>query len=94
LDALIKQHHETGEYGFCHLAMPQTQWGAFRARDLPRPEPRPAWAPDLGQIMGLPIVLDNDVPHNEWQLRTNESREVVKSGVTRKPEEGSPNVHR
>lgn len=82
LDALVKERYETGAHGGCHIAVPDELWLAIQARDLPRPAPKPAWAPDLGQLLGLPIVLDADLGEGEWRLVESTTRRVVKSGTT------------
>lgn len=83
LDNLVKHRYETGAYGNAHLALSTSAWTAMRARDLPKPKPKLPWEPDLMQLLGIPMVVDDDLPDDEWRLVDNTTKQALRSGVLR-----------
>lgn len=78
LRELVKRRYETGDYGHAHLALRADQLSRYAHTD-----PRPLWDPDrtMDALMGVPIVVDDTVPPNRWELRDNATGNVVTAGV-------------
>lgn len=49
---------------------------------VPSAQPRPAWqSGGLGPLTGIPIVRDQDLPSNAWELRDARTGEVLDEGT-------------
>ncbi len=51
-------------------------------RRQPAPPPPPLFgAPQLGNLLGIPIVVDETLPDGAWELVENSTREVLHAGT-------------
>jgi hypothetical protein len=82
INALVRERYETGAYGNAHLRMPQSLLDEF-CDSLPRRTP--AWEPwvpkPLGDLMGIPVVVDPTLPDGVWRLVDTGTDEVLHEGV-------------
>lgn len=62
---LVRHRHDTGAFGGAHFRLDERQMAKLRT--LAKPEPPPFPAP-MGDIMGIPLVIDAELPANVWRL--------------------------
>ncbi|MEV4416135.1 hypothetical protein [Catellatospora sp. NPDC049609] len=77
LTGAMRRHHETGEYHGTHIRVSSATMDS-----LPRAAPRPAWAPNLDALLGLSVVIDDELPLGAWRLVDNRSGEVRLQGTS------------
>lgn len=78
LTELVKRHYETGCYGTARLRMRQSTFG-----ELKHAHQAPSFSPfdSLGQLMSIPIVVDEEVPDGEFRLVDNSTGEILATGL-------------
>lgn len=71
---IVRERHETGAYGNCHLQVHPTVLERMKAATAP-PErtPEPAWASGgwadaWKRLLAIPIVIDDTLPGGAWKL--------------------------
>lgn len=88
IEAIVKEHYETGIYGSAHFLMPAAVKGRVERRFAPPPPSQPH--SDLGadhmarvarQLMGIPVVVDETPPPGEWRIVDNRTGEILRCGV-------------
>lgn len=74
LTAIVRERHQSGAYGNCHLQAHPTVVERLKAATTP-PErhPAPACAPDgwadaWRRLLAIPIVPDDSLPEGAWRL--------------------------
>lgn len=87
IDALVKRRYLTGDYGNAHLKVTPRLWGRMRA-DIPSSgtgdTPR-LGQQALGDILGIPIVVDFQLPPSAWRLVDNSTGRVLHEGTIPPP---------
>jgi hypothetical protein len=77
---IVKRRYETGEYGGTHFRMPSALWAALR-ESAPPPSPAPLFgAANLDALLGIPIVVDEELPAGTWRLVDTVSKAVLFEG--------------
>lgn len=71
LETVLRHHFKTGEYGDCRLAMCRELWLSMRDHFLPKDMSRTVqpWEFNATQLMSIPVVIDDNVPADYWELR-------------------------
>jgi hypothetical protein len=75
-------HHETGKYRGTHLKVTLALFDQMKAASPNPPPPQQV----INTIMGIPIVIDPDMPEGTWRLVDNRSKATVREGVIPPPE--------
>jgi hypothetical protein len=80
LTKIAKERYETGAHGGTHLRM----GAAARARlfaEYP-PSGSPPWDPpgSLSRLIPIPVVADDSLPVDVWQLVDNATETVLRTG--------------
>jgi hypothetical protein len=78
---IVKRRHKTGEYGNAHFAMPASTMSALRAA-TPKPkfEPPAYLGGRLGDLLSIPVHIDEMLPEGAWRLVGNSTGEVIAEG--------------
>lgn len=77
LSEIARKRYETGAYSNSHLRMTRAALAAL-CEQIP-PPPTFGLNP-LGQLMSIPIRIDESVPAGEWQLADNALDAVIRTG--------------
>ncbi|HEY4375765.1 MAG TPA: hypothetical protein VGM93_01345 [Acidimicrobiales bacterium] len=81
LTRLARERYE-GQHGDAHLRVHPGVWDLMR-RDVPAKTPEPfggLFANPFAQLVGLPIVVDDDLPPGDWRLVAIGDGEVRQGG--------------
>lgn len=76
--AIVKHRYETGAYGNAHLAMSAATLTAFCALAPPAPPRMPTYG-SIGDLLAIPIRVDEDLPDGAWRPIDNSSGDVIRS---------------
>jgi hypothetical protein len=82
----IGQRRQLGEYAGAHFTMTPFAFDCLRA--LAPPPPTVGWegaqrltlAGAAGDLIGIPLMLDPDLPDDEWRLVDSQTGEVLRVG--------------
>lgn len=85
LTEIVKRRYETGEYGHAHLKVTPTILDEMRRR-TPPPDPdayirRILYGGPLGDLMSIPVVVDDELPPGTWRLVDNSTGETLRAGT-------------
>lgn len=76
---IVKKRYETGAYGNTHFEMRREDLDTFprepRRSDFPIP-PAP-----LGDLLSIPIVIDDALADGQWRLVDNTTNEILFTGT-------------
>ena len=76
LTDIVRTRYETGAYGNTHLAMAHATM-----LSQPRGEPQPPWLRNpLGDLLSIPVAVDDAMPAGAWRLVDNGSGETIHEG--------------
>jgi hypothetical protein len=93
LDAIteiVKERYQTGAYGNAHFVMSRSVLEAAKAAGPP-PAPRMPWEPrPLGDLLTIPVKVDDSMPNGAWRLVDNSTDEVLRSGGAPEVSDGRP----
>jgi hypothetical protein len=90
ITAIVRERYETGAYGDCHFRVGAEVLRLMR--EVPASPQREVLSGGLGSLLAIPIVPDDSLPDDGWQLvQWTYDREppftrhdaVIKEGVTR-----------
>jgi hypothetical protein len=94
ITAIVKRRYETGEYGDAHFRAPCALFDLWREQ-VPTPPPG-TYAPprlpgySLGDLMGIPVVVDDELPAGvAWRL-VDSSGVVIREGAGARPDLDDP----
>lgn len=80
---IVRHRFETGEYGNAHFKMPRSLWDEMCAAAPPM-APEPAWrralSSPLGDLLAIPVVVDDTLPPGTWRLVDSSTREILYEG--------------
>lgn len=81
INAIVKRRYETGEYGNAHFKVPVELLDEMR-RHVKTSKPGSYPMPHLpgysiGDLMGIPVLVDEDLPEGMWRLVDNSTGAVV-----------------
>lgn len=83
ITTIVKRRYQTGEYASTHFRMTTAYWEAARIPPMPTP-PRMPWDPaPLDALLGIPVVVDDDLTGDEWRLVDTHTDEILFRGGTR-----------
>jgi hypothetical protein len=75
MNQLVKERHDTGAYGDCHFAIARDVAWELRGAAVPLDRP-PLLTCQLGDLMAIPIVLDDEAARGTWLLKRRDG-EIV-----------------
>lgn len=89
LTAIVRTRYETGSYGDAVFRMATSTWERLKAQyppPQPTPQTSPYWFPadPVAGLLGIPFVLDDDLPDGIWQLAVRDAGGmwlVIESGT-------------
>lgn len=81
LTEIVKLRYETGAYGNTHLRIAPDVMVEMRKHAAPQPMPDTLPNGVLGDLMAIPIRIDEGMPADEWRLVDNSTGEDIRMGV-------------
>lgn len=75
--AIVEKRWETGAFGTAHFLMPRDLLD-----QMPRPEPdaTPRLPDPFGDLLSIPIVVDDSLPAGAWRLVDTITKETLFTG--------------
>lgn len=82
ISRIVKHRHDTGAYGDAHFEMGRQVFDLLGEQSPPAATRQP-WEPTpLGDLLAIPIRIDETLPPGEWRLVSN-AGELLLSGEIR-----------
>jgi hypothetical protein len=86
INEIVKRRYLTGDYGNAHLKVALNVWTEMRAT-VPSSgpsdgQPHLANPGRLGDILGIPVLVDHQLPPAMWRLVDNSSGNTLAEGRT------------
>jgi hypothetical protein len=79
INAIVKRRWETGAYGNAHFRLPDDLYRELR-ESSPPPKPSYLHGGPLGNLLSIPVVLDEELPPGVWRLVDNSTKEILFEG--------------
>jgi hypothetical protein len=76
---IVRHRYETGAYGNAHFAMSAATMAAIRESAPPPPKRFGATLGTLGDLLAIPVRIDEALPDGAWRLVDNSSGDVIRS---------------
>lgn len=93
ITAIVKRRYETGEYGNAHFKVTPSIL-AEMLKHAPAPDPgsylRGFLGGSLGNLMSIPVVVDEEMPDGAWRLVENGTGEDLHAGFVALDEDQEP----
>lgn len=84
LTAIVRERYLTGAYGGTHLRVALATVDELKANHpAMAPPPFPWNGPALSTLLGIPVVVDEEVPEHTWRLIDTATDAVLFEGDAR-----------